>query len=90
MQIDNKFVPRVCKALIHKLVTTKNKQHKQQEVQLLVFNLIKEIMQTPLTEFEKQASKTKNKDSEGKKESKKKKKEKTKQEEKDRKAFNRM
>ena len=44
MQIDNKFVPRVCKALIHKLVTTKNKQHKQPEVQLLVFNLIKEIM----------------------------------------------
>ena len=47
-------------------------------------------MQTPLTEFEKQASKEKDRGSEGKKESKKKKKEKEKQAEKDRKAFNRL
>ena len=47
-------------------------------------------MQTPLTEFEKQASKEKDRGNDGKKESKKKKKEKEKQEEKDRKAFNRL
>ena len=53
MQMDNKFVPRVGKELVRKL-STKRKKHKQAEVQLLILNLLKEIMQTPLTEFESQ------------------------------------
>ena len=54
MQIDNKFIPRVCKRLIRKL-NTGNKKHKYTEVQLLVLTLLREIMQTPLTEFESQS-----------------------------------
>jgi len=53
MQIDAKFVPKMCQALIRKLHRGTTK-YKMAEVRYLIFTLIKELMQTPLHVFDSQ------------------------------------
>ena len=53
MQIDGKFVPKMCQSLIRKLHRGTTK-YAMAEVRYLIYTLIKELMQTPLHGFDSQ------------------------------------
>ena len=59
MQIDQKFVSRTCRYLIRKAgLNKKLPSNLSVELQLLSLVMLREVMQTPLEEFEKQSKKS--------------------------------
>ena len=59
MQIDQTFVPRTCRYLIRKAgLNKKLPSNLSVELQLLSLVMLREVMQTPLEEFEKQSKKS--------------------------------
>lgn len=59
MQIDQQFVPRTCRYLIRKAgLNQKLPSNLSVELQLLSLVMLREVMQTPLEEFEKQSKKS--------------------------------
>lgn len=59
MKIDQSFVDRTCRYLIRKAgLNEKTPSNLSAELQLLSLVLLREVMQTPLEEFEKQSKKS--------------------------------
>lgn len=58
MQIDQQFIPRMCRYLIRKAdLNPAEPSNLSVELQLLSLVMLRELMQTPLEEFEKRTKK---------------------------------